>query len=110
MEELDLGVKETKGLIQITKAIPYENHMIYIRQIKVKTGVLFEWLFNHEEKLYSSYILFTSEEELTKGQRNNATALLYAGAQASVDILIGKEPDEEAQEIAQKLNDSGVVN
>ncbi len=101
----DLNVKETKGLIKIAKAIPYEGTMVYVRQIKVEEGFIFEWLFHFEDQLYSSYVLITSDDdELTDKQIQSVTALLTSGAEASIDSLMGKEPNEEAKKIAEQID------
>jgi len=90
--------KKVKGRMKVLKVLPYMEIMVYIRQIGKD---YFEYLFFHGGQLYSSYIIITPEEgkkKLTKYQINGCIEMAYAGAEATIDILLGLKVSKEDKE------------
>jgi hypothetical protein len=104
MKEVKLKPKKIKGRIRILKALPYEGHMVYIRLIDTD---IFEWLLVFNNEVYSSYMVITPPEgkkELTKQQINVGSNLVWAGATATIDTLMGKELPQDIKEKAEILS------
>ena len=74
------------------------GHMVYIRQIGKD---YFEYLLEYCGEIYSSYIIILPEEgkkKLTKSQVNGCVEMVYAGAEATINALIGIDVSEEEKE------------
>lgn len=84
--------------MKVLKVIPYMGHMVYIRQIGKD---YFEYLLEYCGEIYSSYIIILPEEgkkKLTKSQINGCIEMVYAGAEATINALMGIEPLEDEKE------------
>lgn len=84
--------------MKVLKVIPYMGHMVYIRQIGKD---YFEYLLEYCGEIYSSYIIILPEEgkkKLTKSQVNGCVEMVYAGAEATINALIGIDVSEEEKE------------
>lgn len=89
---------EDKGRVRILKAILYKSHQIVIRMIGED---YFEYLLEYNGQIYSSYIIITpaeNKEKLTEEQIAECRDLIYAGAEATLDQLLGVELDKQQQE------------
>ena len=87
----DLKPKKIKGKITVLRALPYKNHMVYIRKINED---IFEWLLVYDNQIYSSYMVFTprnGQVKLSKDEIIKVSGLIWAGAVATIDSLIGEQ-------------------
>jgi len=93
--------KKVKGRMKVLKVYPYRDHLIYIRMIGKD---YFEYLLFHDGQLYSSYIIILPEEgkkKLTKAQINGCIEIVSAGAEATINALMGVElSDEDKEKVA----------
>jgi len=83
--------KTIRGRIKVLLALGYEGNKIYVRQID-KDMFLWDVVWNGE--IYSSYIVINPEKgrkTLTKEQTKIAIDMCYAGACATIDVMMGKE-------------------
>lgn len=90
-----LKPKKVKGRIQVLKAMPYKDCMVYIRRIE---KVIFEYLLVFNKLIYSSYMIITPRKgktDLNKDEISQCTELLWAGAEATIDTLLGTKLSEE---------------
>ena len=81
--------------MKVLKVYPYMGVNIYVRQIGKD---YFEYLLSYEGQLYSSYIIITPEEgkkKLTKSQVNGCIEMVSAGAEATINAIIGIEESGE---------------
>lgn len=79
--------KKTKGRVRVLKASLYKDHMVYIRMVGAD---YFEYLVVHNGEVYSSYIIITPREgkkKLSKKEIEECSALIYTGAEATIDAL-----------------------
>ena len=94
-----LKVKEISGQIQLLKAIPYKNSMVYIRRIGLN---IFEYLVVFNKEIYTSYWVINldkGKKDLTKTQVNQAGGLAMAGAMATIDMQFGVKMDEATEKL-----------
>lgn len=106
---LDLPYNKTKGLVKVLKANPYEGHKIIIRQIGTP---YFEYLLEYGGEIYSSYIIITpakGKTKLTKAEIAECIGLIYAGAEATIDALMGKEIGEDEKKIVEAFEEQRKV-
>ena len=86
----------------VLRAGMYKAHMIYILQIK---ETYFEYLVEFNGEIYSSYIIIKptkGKRKLTAAQVQECAALIYNGAVATVDALLGdQELSEKEKEIVE---------
>lgn len=105
-KQVKLKPKKIKGRIATLKAMPYEGHMVYVRLIGTD---IVEWMLVFNGEIYSNYMVFTlppGRKELTKIQVDAAVKMLWAGAEATIDMLMGKTLDKEAETIAKTVVNS----
>lgn len=98
--------KKVKGRMKVLKVIPYMGHMVYIRQIGKD---YFEYLLEYCGEIYSSYIIILPEEgkkKLTKSQVNGCVEMVYAGAEATINALMGVEVSDEDKKIVEVFEDA----
>jgi hypothetical protein len=96
-EQLQITHKETVGRVRILKAVLYNSHMIYIRMIGKD---YFEYLTEYNGEIYSGYIIITpsgKKKKLTEDEIQQCSALVYAGAEATLDTLLGIKVDDETE-------------
>ena len=102
-KKVTLKPKEVTGRITTLKALPYEGHMVYVRMIGTD---LVEWMLVFNDQIYSSYMIFTpmpGKKELSPEQQMVAAGILWAGATATIDSLMGKKLDKETEATAKIL-------
>ena len=90
-----MKTKKVKGRMKVLKVYPYRDHRIYIRMIGKD---YFEYILFSGSELYSSYIIIIPEEgkkKLTKSQINGCIEMVSAGAEATIDALMGIDISEE---------------
>lgn len=81
--------------MKVMKVYPYRDHKVYIRMIGKD---YFEYLLFSSSELYSGYIIIIPEEgkrKLTKSQINGCIEMVSAGAEATIDALMGISISEE---------------
>ncbi len=94
-----LKPKKIKGRITVLKAMPYKGNMVYIRMID---GAIFEWMLVFKNQIYSSYMVITprkGETKLSKDEITQSAALLWAGAETTIDTLSGEKIDKKQEAI-----------
>ena len=97
-EEPTLETTEIKGVVKVLRVTPYEGISVMIRQIYEE---YFEYVFMFEGQFYGSYIIAKMAEgqkKLTEQEVQEASALIYNGAMATIDVLTGKEVDDKTKE------------
>lgn len=80
-----------KGRVKLFRAQLYRGHMVYIRKIGED---YFDYLIAYDSQVYSSYLLMgpkKGKKKLTKVEDTKAAAIIYAGAVATLDSLLGDE-------------------
>jgi len=92
-----LKYTRTQGLIRVLKAMKYRECPLYIRMIGSE---VFMYDVIIKNQLYSSYIIITPKkgtDKLTKQEIQSGMALINAGAQATIDTLLGVQLDKEVE-------------
>jgi hypothetical protein len=101
-KELDVKKKPESGWIRILRANMYKSHMIYIRQLG---KYRFEYLLEYNGEVYAQYIIIKPEgksrRKLTDGEVSQAAALIYNGATATLDMLLGDYVEGDDKEVAE---------
>ena len=103
---LDLPYEKTIGLVKVLKASLYEGHKVIIRQIG---RTYFEYLLEYNGEIYSSYIIMTpakGKKKLTNEEISQTSAIAYAGAEATLDALLGVEVDAETKKVVEIFEES----
>lgn len=98
VEEPVLETTEVKGVVKVLRVTLYEDISVMIRQVYEE---YFEYLFMFEGQFYGSYIIAKLPEgrdKLTEQEVQEAAALIYNGAMATIDVLTGKEVDDKTKE------------
>jgi len=101
-----LKPKKIKGRIATLRALPYRENMIYIRMIDKE---IFEYIAVFKGQVYSNYMVITPRNGQTKLSKEEIIAsskLILAGAEASIDTLLGETLDKEKAKIVQKFEGS----
>lgn len=99
----DLKPKKVKGRIKVLRALPYKGSMVYLRMIN-KDIFMYDLIFNNE--IYSSYMVFTprnGQTKLSKSEIESAASLIWAGAMATIDTLLGETVTGEKKEQAERF-------
>ncbi len=105
--------EEVPGRISVLKVIPYKGYMVYIRHVDGDIPLIddiFMYDFIFENQIYSNYIIMGPEkgkDKLTEDQVNQTAAMIFAGAVASINTLLGEEVSEENKAISEQLD--GIV-
>ncbi len=97
---------KVKGRVKLLKAISYKGSMIYIRQIDEE---IFMYDLIYKEQLYSSYLIITpkaGKNRLTKNEVQQSRAIIFAGATATIDMLLGEKLGEKELKRAQAVVNS----
>lgn len=99
--------KQVKGRVKILKAILYKGHMTYVRMIG---SDYFEYLVVFDDQIYSGYAIITPKEgkkKLSKAEIGECMAIVYAGAEATIDQLLGVEVDENTKKLVEEFEKTG---
>jgi len=94
--------KKIKGKITTLKALLYKDCMAYIRMIN---GEMFEWLLVFNGKIYSSYSIIRprkGETKLNEKEISQVTALMWAGAVATIDTLLNEGLDKATDKLSKE--------
>ena len=89
IKEKELIGKKDTGRVRILKAIMYHSHMIYVRMIGED---YFEYLVEFNGEIYSAYIIIKpagKKKKLTEDEIEQCRELIYAGAEATLEELLG---------------------
>ena len=90
--------RKTRGRVKVLRATLYRGHKVIIRMIG---DDYFEYLISLDGEIYSSYIIIQAKAEgkkLTKSEIDECAALIYTGAEATIDTIMGVELDEKTKE------------
>lgn len=101
----DLKPKTIKNRVRVLKAIPYKNCMVYIRMIGTD---LFMYDVVYGGQIYSSNIVISPKKgqvKLTPNEIQSCIAIIWAGAVATIDTLLGTELSPEVKAKAQAVLD-----
>lgn len=93
--------KKTRGRVKILRATVYRGNKVIIRMIG---DDYFEYLISFNGEIYSSYIIIQPTElnkKLSKEEIQECSALIYTGAEATIDTLMGVELDPKTKEYVQ---------
>jgi hypothetical protein len=105
MTEPKLKGKKVKGIVKILKALPYKGHMVYIRRIYQE---YFEYLLEYNGEIYSAYIIITpakGKKRLSKSEVDQCSALVNAGAESTLDALLGDKAESGVAEAVVKAGE-----
>ena len=89
----DLKAKTVKNRVRLLRALPYKGSMVYIRMIGTDL-FMYDLIFKNE--IYSSNMIFTprkGETKLSNVEIERAASLLWAGAVATINSLMGIKLD-----------------
>jgi hypothetical protein len=95
-----LKYKRIRGLIKVLKAMKYRDCPVYIRMIGSE---VFMYDVIIKNQLYSSYIVIKpsqGKDKLTEKEIQQSMGLINAGAQTTIDTLLGVQLDEKKERIA----------
>lgn len=102
-KQTELNVTVTKGRIRILKVADYKGSKIYIRLVDKD---LFEWMLIYKNEIYSSYIVVerpSTRYKFSKDELKVATNMLWMGATATIDTLLGVVLDKDEELRALKV-------
>jgi len=98
-----LKSKKVKGRIKVLKALPYKGSMVYIRMIGED---IFEYLVVFNGEIYSNYLIMRPKKgivKLTENEINQSVALIFSGAVATIDTLLGEEISEDKKNVVSEF-------
>ena len=97
-------MNKVQGRVTILRAGLHKGHKVIIRMIGVD---YFEYITEYNGEIYSSYIIITPAEnkkKLNKRQIEDARDLIFSGAEATLDTLMGDiEENKEAEKILEMV-------
>lgn len=106
-KELNVVKKPEKGFIKVLRANMYHSHMIYIRQLG---KYRFEYLLEYNGEIYGAYIIIRppdgSRRKLTDDEVAQSAALIYNGAIATLNHLLGIELSADDRQVAETFEES----
>ena len=94
----ELKTTKDEGRVKVLKAYLYKSHYIILRQIGID---YFEYITEYNGQIYSSYIIITpkdNEEKLSEQEVDACAGVVSAGAEATLDELLGHTVDKQTQE------------
>ena len=95
--------KKTRGRVKVLLATLYKGHKVIIRMIGKD---YFEYITECNGEIYSSYIIIKPREgkkKLSKTEISECTYLIYSGAEATLDALLGRELTDEEKALEKAL-------
>lgn len=107
MSKNKLKSKTVRGRMVVLRAIPYKENMVYIRQID---GDMFTYDVIFKNQLYSSYIIVKPRKGQTKlndSDVQGVASMIWSGACATIDTLLGQTVEGEAKKIAEQVIELG---
>ena len=106
-KELNVTKKPEVGFIKVLRANLYRSHMIYVRQLG---KYRFEYLLEYNGEIYGAYIIIRpegkSKRKLTDSEVLEASAIIYNGAIATLNELLGVPLSEEDKKTAELFEES----
>lgn len=105
-----LKPKKVKGKITVLKIQEYKGSPVYIRQIN---NDIFEWLIVFKNEIYSSYLIITPQKDknkLSKSDILNIVNMVLAGAETTIDTLLGVELSKEDKRKAELVESIELKN
>lgn len=99
---MELKPHKIKGRITTLFAAPYKGSMVYIRQIDKE---IFEYSLVFKGQIYSNYMVFTlpKGKRMTKYQIKCGMNMIIAGAQATIDLLLGVKLSDKDKALVKDL-------
>ena len=97
---MKLENKEITGVIKVLRVVPYHDCPVYIRMVGPEI-FMYDLIFKNQ--MYSSYIVIKpskGKKKLTKKEIEQGMLLINAGAQATIDTLLGVKLDKEVKRMA----------
>jgi hypothetical protein len=101
-----LKPKKVKGRIATLTVLPYRGNMVYIRMIDKD---IFEYLAVYKGEIYSSYMIITPKKgstSLTKSEISQCAKLLWAGAEATLNVKMNIKLDKKKAEVVEVFEGS----
>lgn len=101
-----IKVKRVKGRVAVLKVLPYKGCNIYIRQYDKE---IFTYDIVYEGQIYFQYVVMKPAKgkvKLNADEVEQTIGILWAGATATVDTLMGVTLDDKTKEIAQTVLDA----
>jgi len=98
MDKKELKTTKDEGRVKILKAYLYKSHYIVLRQIGKD---YFEYITEYNGQIYSSYIIIKprkGEKKLKESDIQACSQIVGAGAEATLDELLGHQMDKQTQE------------
>lgn len=96
--------KKVQGRVKVLRAGLYKGHKVIIRMMG---SDYFEYITEYNGEIYSSYIIITPAEnkkKLSKKEIEECRDLIYAGAEATLDALLGEvEQNPDAEKVLKVL-------
>jgi len=86
----DLKPKNIKNRVKLLRAMRYKNCMVYLRMIGTD---LFLWDLVYNNEIYSGNLVITpgkGKTKLSDVEIQRSSALVWAGAVATIDSLLGE--------------------
>lgn len=100
------GIKD-EGRVRVLRATLYKSHMVYVRMIGED---YFEYLLEYNGEIYTGYIIIKPREgetSLSEDEIRQSAALIYAGAEATLDTLLNDiEVDEQTKHYIETIEKS----
>lgn len=104
MSKSDLNPKNVKPRMRVLRVLPYKGSMVYIRQVN-QDIFMYDLIFKNE--IYSSYMVFTpgkNKDSLSKAEVDRAASLIWSGAVATIESLLGTELKGEKKKVAEVIS------
>ena len=96
--EKQLKTTKDEGRVKVIRAYLYKSHHVVLRMIGED---YFEYITEHNGQIYSSYIIIKArenEDKLTDEDISACTGIIGAGAEATLDTLLGTPVDKTTKE------------
>lgn len=110
MSKNKLKSKNIHGHMTVLRVLPYKGCMVYIRMIM---GKMFTYDLIYKNEIYSSYIVMTpgkGKTKLSESDIDGAASLIWSGAVATIDTLLGETVEGKQKELAKQVIELGEKN
>jgi len=96
--------KDKKYQFHCWAPMDYRGCYMVLRNLKIKGGIIFEFLLVYEGKIYQNSQLITSKKYIKKSEIEVQYANLYAMATATIDTLIKMAKEKEEKAVADMMS------
>ena len=100
-ETTELHGEKVEGRVRVLRATIYKDHVIKIRMIG---SDYFEYILEFGGDIYSSYVIISPREgevELSESEISAAAGLIYAGAESTINELLGIKASDETKKVVE---------